>query len=334
MRSVQAAVLKLLLLLYFLVLNDVAFADEEEEDKNMNDNTISKNTTSTTPVYSAAPSPSPSPSTVLDICVNTPDWILMDYNNHYYYCDDEEISCDNMGSLGYADDHCCKCKPDCCGKCKVPCITTATTARPSYEPTPRPTWIAIYNKQDDCERRISNKGAKFGAFGFLLFFVVIILCCKSEQRALRNTRRAMVSQRRRRQRHSEASDSKNNKVSTERHEQFLSKFQFHMVSREKSKSAQEHSESLDGEAPNNNETKDVEGGALHNSKKESKSSSLPQRFSSARDECCICLDGYHPGETICLAVNTECSHVFHQECVLEWLKSHSQCPLCRVDLMK
>jgi hypothetical protein len=320
-----------LLLLYFLVPNDVAFADEEEEDKN-NKNTISTNTTSPTPVF-AAPSPSPSPSTVLDICVNTPDWILVDYNNQYYYCDDEEISCDNIGSLGYADDHCCKCKPDCCGKCKVPCITTATTARPSYEPTtPRPTWIAIYNKQDGSERLNYQK---FGALGFVVFFVVIILCCNYEQRALRNTRRAMMSERRRRQRHLEASDSINNdKGSTERYEQFLSKFQFHTVSREKSNSAAEHSESLDVEAPDNNETKDVKGGALHKSKKESKSSSLPERFSSARDECCICLDGYHSGETICLALNTECNHVFHQECVLEWLKNHSQCPLCRVDLMK
>jgi hypothetical protein len=332
MRFVHMVFLKLLLL-YFLVLNDVALADEEEEGKN-NNNTISTNTTSPTPVYSADPSPSPSPSVVLDICVNTPAWIRMDYNNHYYYCDDKEISCDNMGSLGYADDHCCKCKPDCCGKCKVPCITTATTARPSYEPTPRPTWIAIYNEKDDSERRIYNTGAKFGALGFIVFFVLIILCCNYEQRALRNTRRAMMSQRQRRQRHLETTDSNNDKVSTERYEQFLSKFQFHTVYQEKSDSAAEYYESLDGEAPDNHETKDVEGGALHNSQKESKSSALPQCFSSARDECCICLDGYHPGETICLAVNTECNHVFHQECVLEWLKGHSQCPLCRVDLMK
>ncbi|CAJ1956921.1 unnamed protein product [Cylindrotheca closterium] len=54
----------------------------------------------------------------------------------------------------------------------------------------------------------------------------------------------------------------------------------------------------------------------------------------ARGECSICLDGYHPGDTVCIAVNEACNHVYHQECVVEWLKTNGRCPLCRVDLMK
>eukprot|EP00980_Cylindrotheca_fusiformis_P012706 scaffold3107_cov126-Cylindrotheca_fusiformis.AAC.2 len=34
------------------------------------------------------------------------------------------------------------------------------------------------------------------------------------------------------------------------------------------------------------------------------------------------------------AKTTECNHVFQKECALEWLKSHSQCPLSRSDVMK
>eukprot|EP00980_Cylindrotheca_fusiformis_P000515 scaffold125_cov109-Cylindrotheca_fusiformis.AAC.5 len=66
---------------------------------------------------------------------------------------------------------------------------------------------------------------------------------------------------------------------------------------------------------------------------------LSQRLSSWRkasssDECCICLDGYHPGETICAPITDKCNHVFHEECVMEWLRDHDLCPLCRVNLME
>lgn len=55
---------------------------------------------------------------------------------------------------------------------------------------------------------------------------------------------------------------------------------------------------------------------------------------SPKDECCICLDGYTPGDTICLARTDECEHVFHRDCLLEWIKDHDCCPLCRAELVK
>jgi hypothetical protein len=54
----------------------------------------------------------------------------------------------------------------------------------------------------------------------------------------------------------------------------------------------------------------------------------------SKQECSICLDAYKSGETIALAKNAEdCMHLFHQDCIVEWLKNHNECPLCRADLM-
>ena len=54
---------------------------------------------------------------------------------------------------------------------------------------------------------------------------------------------------------------------------------------------------------------------------------------SSKAECSICLEGYCSGEKVCLSKNSDCPHVFHQECIAEWLKRHDKCPLCRVDLI-
>jgi hypothetical protein len=58
------------------------------------------------------------------------------------------------------------------------------------------------------------------------------------------------------------------------------------------------------------------------------------RRESQMEECCICLDGYTAGEVICASKVKECEHVFHKDCLLEWIKNHDPCPLCRVDLMR
>jgi hypothetical protein len=50
-------------------------------------------------------------------------------------------------------------------------------------------------------------------------------------------------------------------------------------------------------------------------------------------ECCICLDAYDNGQVICSAKTTECNHIFHQDCAIQWFQHHNQCPLCRVTLI-
>lgn len=57
--------------------------------------------------------------------------------------------------------------------------------------------------------------------------------------------------------------------------------------------------------------------------------------SDSEAECCICLDGYASGDNIGASKNVECNHVFHKDCIMDWMmKNHNQCPLCRVDLLK
>jgi len=51
------------------------------------------------------------------------------------------------------------------------------------------------------------------------------------------------------------------------------------------------------------------------------------------DVCCICLEVYSAGDTICVAKNPNCDHLFHKDCVLEWMKTNDQCPLCRINLL-
>lgn len=47
-------------------------------------------------------------------------------------------------------------------------------------------------------------------------------------------------------------------------------------------------------------------------------------------ECAICLVEFD--EDSMLRLLTVCCHVFHQECIDLWLRSHKTCPVCRMDL--
>lgn len=50
--------------------------------------------------------------------------------------------------------------------------------------------------------------------------------------------------------------------------------------------------------------------------------------STIDNACPICLSGYKYGNTI--IVSKHCIHQFHKECILEWLETHNDCPVCRV----
>lgn len=55
------------------------------------------------------------------------------------------------------------------------------------------------------------------------------------------------------------------------------------------------------------------------------------RFDEKGDEeyeekCAICLDDFEPKEVI---IRTPCNHMFHEDCIVPWVKSHGQCPVCR-----
>lgn len=42
--------------------------------------------------------------------------------------------------------------------------------------------------------------------------------------------------------------------------------------------------------------------------------------------CAICLEDFEPRQVVML---TPCSHMFHEECIVPWVKCHGQCPVCR-----
>ena len=50
-------------------------------------------------------------------------------------------------------------------------------------------------------------------------------------------------------------------------------------------------------------------------------------------ECCICLDGYEAGETVCWSKEDDCDHIFHEDCIMAWLNDNDDCPLCRAKLV-
>ncbi|KAL0724687.1 hypothetical protein Bca4012_039286 [Brassica carinata] len=66
----------------------------------------------------------------------------------------------------------------------------------------------------------------------------------------------------------------------------------------------------------------------------SRNSRNPQGYSGEEDDekrCTVCLEDFEPKETVML---TPCKHMFHEECIVPWLKSKGQCPLCRFVILK
>ncbi|KAF8110697.1 hypothetical protein N665_0079s0016 [Sinapis alba] len=63
------------------------------------------------------------------------------------------------------------------------------------------------------------------------------------------------------------------------------------------------------------------------------SSRNPQGYSGGEDEkrCAVCLEDFNPKETVML---TPCKHMFHEECIVPWLKTKGQCPVCRFVILK
>lgn len=51
--------------------------------------------------------------------------------------------------------------------------------------------------------------------------------------------------------------------------------------------------------------------------------------SSSRDGCAICLERLPIGA---MAVCTPCSHIYHEGCIIPWLRKSNTCPFCRFQL--
>jgi len=49
-------------------------------------------------------------------------------------------------------------------------------------------------------------------------------------------------------------------------------------------------------------------------------------------ECSVCLNEFQEDETLRLL--PKCSHAFHVPCIDTWLRSHTNCPMCRAPIIK
>ncbi|GFZ17679.1 hypothetical protein Acr_26g0009490 [Actinidia rufa] len=47
------------------------------------------------------------------------------------------------------------------------------------------------------------------------------------------------------------------------------------------------------------------------------------------DRCAICLDEFRVGSEV---TRIPCSHVYHDDCIVSWLKTSNSCPLCRYEM--
>ncbi|KAK7253538.1 ubiquitin-protein transferase [Aureococcus anophagefferens] len=49
----------------------------------------------------------------------------------------------------------------------------------------------------------------------------------------------------------------------------------------------------------------------------------------SNEACCVCLEPHEVGS---VAARLPCGHLFHEQCVTEWLTRHCSCPVCRFEL--
>mmetsp|Transcript_12073 Transcript_12073/g.18345 ORF Transcript_12073/g.18345 Transcript_12073/m.18345 type:complete len:348 (+) Transcript_12073:315-1358(+) len=113
---------------------------------------------------------------------------------------------------------------------------------------------------------------------------------------------------------------------------------------------QSDSESSDNSNSNNNNNKKreksnapflsiftqlIKDSMLKESPPSSRSVNSGNENSSNSDNVCpICITEFEKDDDICISKNLECPHIFHMECMMEWLMRHDECPLCRQDYLK
>lgn len=58
--------------------------------------------------------------------------------------------------------------------------------------------------------------------------------------------------------------------------------------------------------------------------------SIDTDVSGSANCCHICLDDFKPGDVIGSSKNSNCPHMFHEECIIKWLIiPHNECPVCK-----
>jgi hypothetical protein len=55
------------------------------------------------------------------------------------------------------------------------------------------------------------------------------------------------------------------------------------------------------------------------------------KIPSDKQDCVICLGSLKEGD---VAVMLACAHLFHKQCIYEWLKTNNLCPICKYKVSK
>lgn len=61
---------------------------------------------------------------------------------------------------------------------------------------------------------------------------------------------------------------------------------------------------------------------------------LKERVKDTKEDgmrCAICLEDFEPKEEVML---TPCNHMFHEDCIVPWLRNKGQCPVCRFVILE
>jgi len=308
--------------------------------------TRSPSIASPTPWYTRIPTHS-------DICTgNNDDWWYtvtvpsFDYrygrwSNLQVGCDDDRVECSFVGNLGRASHQCCKCKLECEGQCNVPIYTPAPTPDDNNNVDDDYEYPLLFDDDDDD----SGPGVVPSMMILAFVFCCLIACvAKIPQKDNLQATRQTMTQRRRQQQQSNDQRLSEEERKHARYELFVTKFYFQAVLPDKSNISVDGLRNAiikqDEESPTDESSKTENNESPGNEKETSPSEqTLSERVSSwrkpsATDECCICLECYAVGETICAPINSGCNHVFHEGCINEWLKTNDQCPLCRVELLE
>ena len=54
-----------------------------------------------------------------------------------------------------------------------------------------------------------------------------------------------------------------------------------------------------------------------------------EQGNSKEAQCLVCLAPLKNGDQVSTSNNSECDHIFHYECIYQWLQQNTECPLCR-----
>ena len=75
---------------------------------------------------------------------------------------------------------------------------------------------------------------------------------------------------------------------------------------------------------------DVETGHIPVDSKIDSNPYLTIRLSKIEKSCCdICMMDYELGDVVSQSNNSNCDHIFHKDCILDWMQKKHSCPCCR-----